>query len=698
MPIHANPIRSSSSRSQAAKLRSPASPARSDASPKQTWTPEWPDWPRLSPPVGLLTGARPGPAKRRRKGATTSSRDRHERAADRLADRVVSGSPAGSPGTEPVLAAPDAPTTLPVSVAAVVRAPGRPLEAKTRQRMQAGCGQDLSAVRVHTDAAAASSAEALGALAYTAGTHIAFASGQYAPGESRGQHLIAHELAHVLQQRAGARPTVQLKAARKSSTAIDTPDTTEDTSEDTTEDTTKDQWAGTPVSQIIISLARERVGFRTSVGMLLGDVETDLKPGRYLLTPDTRKRRWVITSGTSVKAGLRFDVTLDEADPWTLAYPATLPLLVTSGDANADKKTFGQMLDRQGQLVDPLWLYEDWPEAEKPRPIAGVDDFESVYYDLDHRSDKHDLSKWLMVHYRDGSEKDINLDSVTEATPRLWAARRDVLKIMDDYNTMFILHTFPAVFFILTMNASVERPGGQTRYQVSRQTVAKSRAAKQATPPEGAPELGPRTTPETPAPPRLYGSPDDGYGSAGIFRKWVEHDLPDEGWKLHVSADARSASQVSDTVLPLLRQWKVNHKVVGTVDQLTGMSPGQQGKFITIYPDNTVQAKAIANVIDGELAGKGLTGPRVAGERQLGSSGLVSTRYGGFTKLTVRDPTGAEVKDVRGQVKPDWVADPWQPQATVRKVASPPTVGPGPGAAAAGVAAGKASRGPVDEE
>jgi hypothetical protein len=61
-------------------------------------------------------------------------------------------------------------------------------------------GHDFSQVRVHADDRAADSANAVDALAYTVGTHIAFASGQYAPNDTAGRRLLAHELAHVVQQ------------------------------------------------------------------------------------------------------------------------------------------------------------------------------------------------------------------------------------------------------------------------------------------------------------------------------------------------------------------------------------------------------------------------------------------------------------------------------------------------------------------
>jgi hypothetical protein len=55
-------------------------------------------------------------------------------------------------------------------------------------------------VRVHTDAEAAESAQAVNALAYTVGNHVVFGAGQYAPTTTAGKHLLAHELLHTIQQ------------------------------------------------------------------------------------------------------------------------------------------------------------------------------------------------------------------------------------------------------------------------------------------------------------------------------------------------------------------------------------------------------------------------------------------------------------------------------------------------------------------
>ncbi|HEX2047663.1 MAG TPA: DUF4157 domain-containing protein [Acidimicrobiales bacterium] len=85
----------------------------------------------------------------------------------------------------------------------MLRGPGAPLAPPSRVFMESRLGRDLGAVRVHTGPAAASSAAAVRARAYTVGADIVFGAGQYAPLTVDGRRLLAHELAHVAQQ--GAR-------------------------------------------------------------------------------------------------------------------------------------------------------------------------------------------------------------------------------------------------------------------------------------------------------------------------------------------------------------------------------------------------------------------------------------------------------------------------------------------------------------
>ena len=89
---------------------------------------------------------------------------------------------------------------VPPIVPDVLRSPGQPLDPAARALMEPRIGHDFSHVRVHTDASAAESARAVNALAYTVGRDVVFGAGQLAPGTTAGNRLLAHELAHVVQQ------------------------------------------------------------------------------------------------------------------------------------------------------------------------------------------------------------------------------------------------------------------------------------------------------------------------------------------------------------------------------------------------------------------------------------------------------------------------------------------------------------------
>jgi hypothetical protein len=82
----------------------------------------------------------------------------------------------------------------------VVASPGRPLGERLRQELEPRFGHDFSGVRVHDDVRADASCRAVGATAYTVGEHIAFAQGRFRLGSREGRRLLAHELAHVVQQ------------------------------------------------------------------------------------------------------------------------------------------------------------------------------------------------------------------------------------------------------------------------------------------------------------------------------------------------------------------------------------------------------------------------------------------------------------------------------------------------------------------
>lgn len=80
---------------------------------------------------------------------------------------------------------------------------GEPLDGRIRLEMEGLLGADFSSVRVHKDHAAARSAKAISAKAYTVGNEVVFGSEMFAPETQQGRHLLAHELEHVRQQQNG---------------------------------------------------------------------------------------------------------------------------------------------------------------------------------------------------------------------------------------------------------------------------------------------------------------------------------------------------------------------------------------------------------------------------------------------------------------------------------------------------------------
>lgn len=89
---------------------------------------------------------------------------------------------------------------------------GTAMPGPTRQFFESRMGHDFSNVKIHTDHLAAKSAQSINALAYTSGNNIVFNQDQYQPGTDTGKRLLAHELAHVMQQSPNIQPYRNKKA------------------------------------------------------------------------------------------------------------------------------------------------------------------------------------------------------------------------------------------------------------------------------------------------------------------------------------------------------------------------------------------------------------------------------------------------------------------------------------------------------
>ncbi|HTJ41955.1 MAG TPA: DUF4157 domain-containing protein [Kofleriaceae bacterium] len=99
-------------------------------------------------------------------------------------------------------------------VARAAEGSGHGLPSSLRDRFESSLGTDLSGVRVHTDASSAEAASSLGARAFATGQDVYMGAGQYAPETPDGAFLLAHEVAHTVQQRgATAAPQCKLEVS-----------------------------------------------------------------------------------------------------------------------------------------------------------------------------------------------------------------------------------------------------------------------------------------------------------------------------------------------------------------------------------------------------------------------------------------------------------------------------------------------------
>lgn len=167
----------------------------------------------------------PGFAMLQRRLAVGETNDPLEREAERIAGEIVAA-PAPAPARPGIMADPNGttlrracarceekerrtlrrtaigagPADASPAVANALAQSGTPLPQGVRAFMEPRFGADFSRVRIHTDRAAARSAAAVNARAYTVGEDVVFAQGAYVPESVSGRRLIAHELAHVVQQ------------------------------------------------------------------------------------------------------------------------------------------------------------------------------------------------------------------------------------------------------------------------------------------------------------------------------------------------------------------------------------------------------------------------------------------------------------------------------------------------------------------
>lgn len=137
-----------------------------------------------------------------------SVNDPAEADADRLADRALSlagsyqGANLGARSSDSVRRSATADVdglSVDSSALAGARSGGTALDGDVRAKLEHGFDTDLGAVRVHTGSAAAGIARQISARAFTHGNDVYFGAGEYRPGTADGDHVLAHEVAHTVQ-------------------------------------------------------------------------------------------------------------------------------------------------------------------------------------------------------------------------------------------------------------------------------------------------------------------------------------------------------------------------------------------------------------------------------------------------------------------------------------------------------------------
>jgi hypothetical protein len=155
------------------------------------------------------------------------------------------------------------------------------------------------------------------------------------------------------------------------------------------------------------------------------------------------------------------------------------------------------------------------------------------------------------------------------------------------------------------------------------------------------------------------------------FSRRPRRDERGQGWKIHVSATIVSAAEVFSRVYPILRKEDALFKIPARPEVLDSLNMGlrdfsQVGKFLTVYPRSTDEAKKLAREL--HLATRGLSGPRIPFDLPYRRKSLVHYRYGAFRRTAknpggvIRGPSGKVRLDKRGpgQAVPAWMEDPFQ--------------------------------------
>ncbi|MEN3332211.1 MAG: hypothetical protein V7641_1576 [Blastocatellia bacterium] len=176
-------------------------------------------------------------------------------------------------------------------------------------------------------------------------------------------------------------------------------------------------------------------------------------------------------------------------------------------------------------------------------------------------------------------------------------------------------------------------------------------------------------------------APEDSIWS---FSRAIKASDPEQGWKLHVSANLLTACEVLERVAPFLQAREVLFKAPSTLQWLSQLNCGldreysQVGKFITVYPGSDEEAVFLARRLHKMTLGR--SAPAVPFDLKFRPDSSVYYRYGGFKALEIINPDGTRTPAIRNQngelisdlckdgaARPVWISDPFINQQTRRK-------------------------------
>jgi hypothetical protein len=383
---------------------------------------------------------------------------------------------------------------------------GQPLDPTTRSAMENGFGESLADVRVHTSGAAAESARALGAAAYTAGSDVVFDIGQYRPFEDIGRFVLAHELTHVLQQRQSHLGSTRDVIGRRSD-ALERGADLAAMAVSSGEPTSVAASGAAPMVQCLKRTDLEnrirevlhgtKAGSQAAVAWLehpkISNVTHRLQADRtaagasqaLVLALARLQSLWPPSnwSGGSLTVAVSQQCVdcQETLDRLASAYGVDVELLVfpEAGAGAGAKASRLRTTLAKGKLAEQP---KEERKAAKPKGATVetyVDNFAHVVYDPDYRLAEGSPTNWMQVKYDDGTSIDINVYSFDErasakdtrdhlangkvgdggrffprslnpyTTPRLWAARQEALDIAAGLTMELMIESFTAVWFVI---------------------------------------------------------------------------------------------------------------------------------------------------------------------------------------------------------------------------------------------------------